>query len=293
MSRKTVFSTLVLTGALAVPAAAAAPLRATHAAANSVTFQASVPEDAAAPAVTTVVVSNDDNGLVSFQVNLSNRPQLTNADHYYIFLDTDSNPNTGDTGINGAEYSIAVDGGRADLGKWNGSDYDYSVPQSSLVFTYAGGPVFKIAAGDLGNPTAFNFVVATASDDPAGGDPHIDFAPPAGHGSWSYAIKITPLTLSFVSLRTSPAKPKAGQPFTASMAISSSRPGVLAQGAQVTCAARLAGRALRARAQGLAASTARCSWQLPRSARGKTITGSVSVADQGLQVSHPFTARIH
>ena len=48
-----------------------------HAAANSVTFPSSPPADSNAPAISSVVVSNDDKGSLTFRINIPNRPQLT------------------------------------------------------------------------------------------------------------------------------------------------------------------------------------------------------------------------
>jgi hypothetical protein len=296
LNRKRSTLKLAAAAALAVcalaPSASGRPLAAERFAANSATFQASLPEDAAAPAITTVAVSNGDNGLVTFRVGISNRSQLTNNDHYAVFLDTDSNASTGDTDAEGAEYAILVDSGRADLGRWNGSDFDFSVPQSSLVFTYASGPVLSFNAAELGGPTAFNFYVAALTDDPAGGDPHADFAPPTGHGTWNYQVKVTPLQLSFVKLTTTPTTPKAGQAFTVIMVIRGNKPDARKQGARAVCTASVARRSVKPAASGFANNTARCAWRLPRSVKGKTISGSVSATYQGLQVSHRFAARV-
>ena len=60
-----------------------------HVAANSQTFNDSVGEDAAAPDITSIAVSNDDAGLITFQVNISNRPALTPDMFLLVFLDTD------------------------------------------------------------------------------------------------------------------------------------------------------------------------------------------------------------
>lgn len=296
MNRKRLTLKLAVGTALTVCALASSasgrPLAAERFAANSATFQASLPEDAAAPAITTVALSNDDTGLVTFRLGISNRSQLTNNDHYAVFLDTDSNARTGATDAEGAEYAILVDGGRADLGRWNGSDFDFRVPQSSLVFTYASGPVLSVNAAEIGRPTGFNFYVAALTDDAAGGDPHADFAPPTGHGTWNYQVKITPLQLSFVKLTTTPTTPKADQVLTVTMVIRSSQSEALKQGARVACMASVAGRSVKPAASGFANNMARCAWRLPRSAKGKTISGSVSVAYQGLQVSHRFAARV-
>ena len=61
----------VASGALSGPAAPAAP------AANSVTYQDSTGEIAAAPDITTLTTSNNDAGVVQFRVNIPNRATLT------------------------------------------------------------------------------------------------------------------------------------------------------------------------------------------------------------------------
>jgi hypothetical protein len=72
---------------LAVPAGAS----------NSQTFADSTGENPAAPDVTSIVLSNDDAGLITFQINVSNRPALTPDMLFWVFLDTDDNSATGDT----------------------------------------------------------------------------------------------------------------------------------------------------------------------------------------------------
>lgn len=290
MKGKGLLLACALAGVLAVPGLA--PASPAHRTANSTTFQASVPEDPLSPAITTVVVSNDDDGILTFQVNIGNRPQLAGSDHYGIFLNTDVNANTGDTMADGADYSIAIDDGRADLGKWNGSDFDFGVPQTSLVFTYTGGPTLKVAASDLGSPKGFEFFVGALTDDAAGGDPHADFAPPAGHGDWSYQIQIAPLTLSAANPKPAPAKPKSGKSFGVTMQVSANRTNALTQGVQVSCNAKAAGRTLTPKSSTFAASTARCGWVLPAAAKGKSVTGSVTVTYRGATVTRSFSVHV-
>ena len=57
---------------VAVPAALAGS---SHRASNSTSFQDSTGEDAAAPDITSVNVSNDDAGLITFQVNIATGPR--------------------------------------------------------------------------------------------------------------------------------------------------------------------------------------------------------------------------
>ena len=62
---------------------------------NTTTYPDSTGEDAAAPDITSVVVSNDDAGLITFQVTVSNRPTLTQDMEFLILLDIDKNASTG------------------------------------------------------------------------------------------------------------------------------------------------------------------------------------------------------
>ena len=94
-----------------------------HAAANSQTFDDSVGEDADAPDITSIAVSNDDAGNITLLVNISNRPALTPDMLLLLFLDTDNNAATGDPDSLGADYAIQLQAGAVGLFQWNGSDY--------------------------------------------------------------------------------------------------------------------------------------------------------------------------
>src|SRR6476646_2591147 len=85
---------LVLGVALAVMPAVAFGDSARHLK-NSTTYPDSTGEDAAAPDITSVTVSNDDAGLITLQVNVSNRPTLTADMYFLILLATDKNQSTG------------------------------------------------------------------------------------------------------------------------------------------------------------------------------------------------------
>ena len=101
-----------------------------HATANSQTFSDSVGEDAAAPDITSIAVSNDDAGLITFQVNISNRPTLTQDMYMLFFLDTDKNAATGATDFLGSEYAIELDPGAVSLFQWNGTDFTQASSQT-------------------------------------------------------------------------------------------------------------------------------------------------------------------
>jgi hypothetical protein len=292
------FALLLATLSLALVGASAATGASRRLDSNSVTFAASPPADPNAPAIANVVVSNDDNGKLTFVVNIPNRPSLTGDMEIVLFLDTDQNPNTGSADLEGADYVIDLFANSVDLAKWNGTTFDFSQSSpASLVFSYANGATITVNASDIVQGlTGFNFFVGAISG--IGGTPsnpdfsnaHRDFAPAAGHGTYNYPIKITPLQISVASFTTSRAR--AGQPFTASMVVSATIPSALAQNATVTCTAKVGSKSLVAKGQGFAAGKALCSWQIPKGTKGKRITGNVSVSVQGLQASQHFSAKI-
>jgi hypothetical protein len=268
-------------------------------ASNSQTFADSTGEDPAAPDITSIVVSNDDSGLVTFQTNVSNRPTLTQDMLFVIFLDTDSNPATGDSQAGGAEYLLQLVPGFVDLFKWNGSDYVAAPSQSSVVFSYAStGPTIKVSAADLGGIKAFNFTVAAVSgvSVDASGNPiltgaHFDSAPDPGHGAYAYKV-LTAVKLSVVSFTTSPSPAKAGKAFTATIgATENDTSGPIKKGT-VKCHATLGGRPFADEGQGVLNGLAICAWKLPKTARGKRFTGTVTVTVQGATVTRNFSVRV-
>ena len=279
--------------ARSTPAAVAAPR---HIQTNSVSFPISPASDPSAPGITSVTVSNDDQGKLTFSIAIPNRPALTADIDLTIFLDTDQNASTGNTDFDGADYLIDLSGNSVDLAKWNGSDYTFGGSPASLVYSYSSGATISVNASDIvPGMTGFNFYVAAisgiggTSDNPDFTNAHVDFAPASGHGTFNYSIKITPLQISAAGLKTSAAK--AGQAFTASLAVTSTQPSALA-GATVACTAKVAGKALAAKASSISNGKAVCTWQLPKTAKGKKLTGSVTVSVQGLHAGKAFSATV-
>ena len=76
----------VATGGTSAPSGATA---------NTTTYQDSTGEDPAAPDISTIVVSNDDAGMLTFRINIPNRPTLGQDMLFEIWVDTDNNPATG------------------------------------------------------------------------------------------------------------------------------------------------------------------------------------------------------
>jgi hypothetical protein len=276
-----------------------------RAAANSVTFTDSTGEDPAAPDVTTVVVSNDDKGNLTFVFNTPNRPTLTADLLFLLFIDTDANSATGDPDSLGADYAIELDGplgGAAGIGmfRWNGTDFtSQGVPQSSLIFSYANGPTIKVNVSELGATKRFNFGVFAVSGvallptgEPDFANVHIDLAPDSGHGFYTYEVQITPPSLVVKSFSTRPLRPRSGNAYTAIMVYARSDGATPSDTGAVTCRATIGGRSVKASASTSVGTRATCTWAIPKTAKRKTIRGTITVQSGGLKTSRAFSARV-
>jgi hypothetical protein len=272
---------------------------AARATANSATFADSTGEDPLAPDITSVAVSNDDAGMITFKVNISNRPALTADMIVLLFLDTDQLATTGDLSSLGSEYAIELDPGSVGLFKWSGSDYAPAASQTSLTYSYdATGATIRVSASDLGKTKGLNFgidavsgIVTDATGNPDFTNAHDDLAPDAGHGFFNYKV-LTKLTLSVVAFTTSPKPAKSGKDFIAALAINESDTAGPVQAGTVACAATVSLKRLAALGHALKNGIAGCVWHLPKTSKGKTIRGTVTVTVQGVKVVRAFTAKI-
>ncbi|HXG77119.1 MAG TPA: hypothetical protein VNJ53_11155 [Gaiellaceae bacterium] len=295
-------TTLAALGLVALPASAGAlPGGAAAPAANSVTFQDSTGEDAAAPDITTIVVSNDDAGFVSFRVNVPNRPTLGQDMIVDLFVDSDNNPATGATELAGVDYVVEIARGEANLFRWDGTNFTRRFgdpPAITLSFSYQAGVTIRISANELGNTRRLNFFVTVESGiviDPETGDFDFtnakgDVAPGGGAGLYPYEVRITPPTL--IVRRLTAGRLVAGKAFTLRLVAARSDTGAVVQNGRVTCVGRVGAARLRAQVQAVQGGAAVCTWNIPRGAKGKTFRGSVTVVFEGLRASRSFTGRV-
>jgi len=177
---------------------------------NSVTYQDSTGEDPASLDVQQIVVSNDDAGLVTFEIHLGNAAAFGGKNAVTIFIDTTSNANDGaGPAFMGAELLLVVSDNAVDLGRWDGSKFDFSGGSpSSLTYSFSAGVMtVRVNANDLGL-TSFNFLVVTVSDY-SSDNPAVDLAPDSGHGAYAYQVKISPpMTTTAPHVVTTAAKAK-------------------------------------------------------------------------------------
>lgn len=287
---------------VALPTAAAAPAETTRFAANSATFQDSTGEDPAGPDITTLVASNNEAGIISFRVNIPNRPALTQDMFFLLWVDSDNNQATGENDPNligvGADYLIVLAEGEVALLRWNGAEFGGGAPASSLVFAYNGGVTISINASDIGNTRRLGFTALAVSGiaiDPITGqadftNAHRDVAPASG--SFNYMLQISRPTLVVRGITTTPAAPKAGKSFTMRLTAARSDTGAVLQNGRVTCIGRAGTARLRAQLARVQGGAVVCTWLIPANAKGKTFKGSAAVVFEGLRVSRSISRKI-
>jgi hypothetical protein len=284
------------TALVALPAAALA--RSSHAASNSQHYPDSTGEDPQAPDITSIDVSNDDSGLITFKVNISNRPTLTSDMTILIFLNTDQNTSTGDPNALGADYAIELDPGTVNLFQWNGTTYAAAASQTSLTYSYdTTGATIDVAASDLNGTKSFSFgviaisgITLDANGNPDFTNSHEDLAPDAGHGFFSYQV-IAKLTLTQTAFTTAPSPARAGRRFSASLGANESDTNGPVTKGTVACSARVGGRHLTS-THSLSNGVASCFWNLPATAKGKTLRGTIAVTVQGTTLSKSFSVKV-
>jgi hypothetical protein len=272
------------------------PLAPAATAANQTTFEDSTAERPDSPDITTVVVSNTNSGLISFKINPF--PRLTDDMLIGIDLDTDSNAATGDPDT-GADYSIELFRGAANLFRWDGTNFSrrQNDPlQATLSFS---GLTIKINRSELGGTSKLGFgvIVITGIAVDSSGDldfnnARADLAPDPGHGLWSYQVKTAALRLVSKGFALSPSRPRAGGTLTANLTVARNDTGAVLKGGTVVCSATVGGARVAVRVHKFVGTQARCAWQVPGSARGKPLRGTVTVLFEGKRISRSFTATV-
>lgn len=280
--------------------AAAGPVRATT---NSVTFPDSAGEDPAGADISSVTVSNTDAGLITFRIEIPNRPTFTADMVLVIYVDSDANPATGDPDLLGADYLIVLapntsGGAEVSMARWSGTDF-VSTPQLSLVSSYTSGATISVNANELSATKKMSFgvqvitgIVYDAQGTPDLTNAHRDFAPDSGRGFYTYDVKVTPLTLVVKRVSTVPLKPRAGSQFTVSLVAARSDSGATIQSGTVTCKATIAFKPIVARVHRVSGGKAVCTFQIPKTARGKTIRVAVALQFEGLTAKGSYSGKI-
>jgi hypothetical protein len=283
--------------AVAVVAVVIATPSAAHPAkrvADSATFADPV-DNGGNPDITQLTVSNDNAGVLTIAIAISNRSEFAADEFASVFLDTDSDTRTGD--LNGMDYGFSM-GSAAGPGiaaRWTGAGTGFGgsgwttiVGSRTFVASWAGGPRFTISQSELGNTPRISFYAIAGRVN----TPPQDDAP--DNGLWEYELDIPLLFKSFALV---PKVPRAGKELMAKLLVRTNT----SEPQPVRCLGRLGSKTLRGRGGWLSIESTEspireaeltCFWKIPRTAKGKRFSGSISATNDGVTVTRTFLSRV-
>jgi hypothetical protein len=273
--------------------------------AASATFTDPTGDSGNGPDVTTVSVSDDSSGKITFTATIANRSALTDSDAVQAFFDTDRNSGTGGNG--GFDYEVAWIEGHQVLLKWDGSQFADDKAASFSASYKSGAATFSIDKSDFGGSTSFAFILTTTGD---AGDTTADRAPD-GTAAWGFPSGVPtpppppppppppgspppppPPGLALKATKFTVGKPHAGGRFTVSMVVKVASTGLSVK-TTVSCSAKLAGKTVRVTGKGSVLSgRASCTWAVPTHSKGGQLKGSITANYQGATVKRTFSVRI-
>jgi len=250
-------------------------------------YQDATGDSATAPDITTVIVMNDANGQITFNINLAS-PVVQSNFLVGFLIDSDQNATTGDAGI---DYIFLADLSNESfaVGRWDGSTFVDANPTTASVGNVLPTVLtFSINSSDLGHTTGFNFIARSITG--VGGNGDHDNAPDSG--TWNYQLgSAAPLALTVDSSHVT--KARAGKTYVATITVArSDNAPAEVSASDITCAATAGGRQLRAGAPTAHGAVAGCSWRLPKKSKGKALRASVTVTLDGATITQKFTSRI-
>jgi hypothetical protein len=285
--------------------------------AESTTFSDAVGEDLAAADIGTVVVSNDDTGLLTFRIEIPNHPLLTEDLRIRVWLDTDADS---ETGLRGADRYLLVDRWALGLGEvalftcgGTSCSGGKALPTRfgpPLRLAYRDGATLTVEAAGLGivGPQRIVFWIETWSG--IGFDPvtrrydltnaRPDFAPdgaarllgyPGAEGEEDAWIHDSG-SMYASSFSVQPARPRAGKQFSLRLAAISTDTGSPVTSGTVACSMRIAGKPLRPTSSSFTGGSAVCTFSIPTGTKRKDFTSTIVLRSQGETLPRTISGRV-
>lgn len=323
ISRECCRRLVVLTAIVALSAAAAGGAAgdsgSTSGAAKTTTFRDAVGEPG--PDIETVVVSSDANGQLTFRIDIPNHPLITDDLRIRIWLDADADVGTGlgQQGVRGADYFLLLDRWELGLGEvgfftcsgsvCSGGKVLPSGSGTSLRFSYRDGATFTLNAAELGlgrmervrfsieawtgigfDPVARRYDFTNARPDfaPDGAGRWLGYPDARGADFWTYDAR----TMLVKSFSATPAKPRAGRPFTLRLVLVRADTGVTLTTGAVSCSTKVGGRALRPSSRGFVSGRATCAFAVPADVRGRVFQSTIAVRFAGATVTRSIAGKV-
>ncbi len=242
-------------------------------AAGSKTFADATGEAADTADIASVKVTNDDAGVLTFEVSFANLPEMAADVNVFIGFNTD--PNAGDE--LGDDYLFELNGAERKYfwGKWDGTQFVFA-GELTFVDYEAGKMIVRLNRSHIGGVGTFGFAVTSRKG--TTGAYVFDDAP--NEGGWSYEIAIRPV---IAAVTVGKAAPKAGKSYTAPVTGILLAGGEAAKPTAVRCTAKLAGKSVKGTGPG------GCRFAIPPDAKGKKLVITVTVQYRD---SAPKTAKL-
>lgn len=280
------------------------------AASGSGSFTDPAGDSGIAPDITSVTVSNDDRGLLTFRVTIANRTALGPDDLIAVLIATDDPSPYAGRGLDGTNFAVVLDGANgASLHEWNGVDLDPINPRPrSVTAVFADGAATltvqqeDLAPGfpDLSVPVQLQFyavgLLFQGSQIVAA-----DRAPRSDLYPFRLAEPLRVIVTNFAPKKTV----KAGKRLVVLMGAARGDTGRPIVSGEVRCRARLGNAALGGMGgfvtvklkspidgKPFDSRNAACNWHVPRNAKGKLIHGLMTVTESGVTNIRSFSTRV-
>ena len=242
-----------------------------------------------APDITVVNVANDAAGNLTFTVT-TNQPALAGDVGLALFFNVDKNNSTGD--VDGDEFGLFLEAAGWEFDRWDGTRYVQAAAPTANASYSNGVLTFRVNKADLANTNAFSFYAVSIQVNTSTNQVVARDDAPDGSAIYEYTLTAPPpLTLRASAPVAVPARPAAGKAFAVRIGVTRGDTGAALASGTATCRVTLGGKALRALGS-VRAGRAACSMLLPRTARGKTVRGTIRVTFRNVSVTRSFAYRV-
>lgn len=246
--------------------------------------------------ITGLEVTNTAAGLVTFRITVTAQtlPRLSSLD---VVLDLDKNVATGDEGADASLGLLVLPDGTTafSFDRWNGTELvDVTTTTTAAASFTAGVLTITVPRSELLDTRGFDFVGIGLAFTTDLSVVVLDVAPDTEQ-PFSYDLvglpPPPPPKLSASKPVGAPGRPTAGKAFSVSSLVKRQDTGATLTSGTVACVVRVGTARIRAVGR-FSGGRARCALTVPRTAKGKTLRGTMTIRSAGGRVAASFSFRV-